>query len=251
MGAKASKPGQQAAAAATRKFPTRAPGSAPTTIRQQTRRRQEKEQQQQQQQQQQQEKEASRPDGKDPDFDLDLNALTNPTYASRLQKMGVATPYPTYSPSSTAGSGPFTPPPPPPPATQNNNTNNIKPAPSTYTETSSSLNQPPSPSRSHIKPPPPPPRAQRNRTLNALEARESLQALAEAEFENASRGREFLDAATLRRALLLQKRGVDDKSIEERLGLKKGVVKRLGLKGVTVPVEAAMLNRQTWGGLSE
>lgn len=211
---------------------------------------------------------AIRIDGSDPD--LDLNAMANPAYAERLRKMGVATPYPTLSNSSTAG--PFSNPSPSTPSHTSHtpidfnpdpipDSSSAKPAPSTYTEVSHSLNQPPSPSStSHLNSGPssrvdaktrtqPPP--SQNRTLTALEARARFQSLAEAEFEDPSKGREFLDAGTLRRALLLRKRGVDDRDIEERLKLKKGVVARMGPPGVAVPVEAAGLNRQTWGGLSE
>ncbi|KAI0912879.1 hypothetical protein F4823DRAFT_140023 [Ustulina deusta] len=224
MGAKASKPAQTA----SRKFPTRAPGNAvppreprganarrtaPSAVKD----------------------EAIRSDGRDPDLDLD--ASTNPVYSERLRQMGVATPFPTLSNSSTAG--PFS-----------------SPSPSTYTQISSSLSSPSlTASRSpasntttttSIYPPP-----SQNRTLNALEARRNLQARAEAEFEDPSRGREFLDAGTLRKALLLQNRGVAAGDIEARLRLKSGVVARLGPRGVAVPVEGATMNKQTWGGLHE
>lgn len=131
--------------------------------------------------------------------------------------MGVATPFPTLSHSSTAAAaGPF----PPSPRTQ--------------------------PSSSSSPPPPPlyPPPSQ-NRTLNALEARRALQARADAEFEDPSRGREFLDAGTLRRALLLHNRGVAARDIETRLRLKDGVVARLGPRGVAVPVDVPAANDQT------
>ena len=149
--------------------------------------------------------------------------------------MGVATPFPTLSNSSTAG--PYS-----------------SPSPSTYTQTSSSLSPP---SKAPSRSPPSstttttsfyPPSSQ-NRTLNALEARRELQARAEAEFEDPSRGREFLDAGTLRKALLLQHLGVTASEIEARLRLKSGVVARLGPRGVTVPVDASTMNQQTWGGL--
>ncbi|KAI0390294.1 hypothetical protein F5Y17DRAFT_72315 [Xylariaceae sp. FL0594] len=266
MGAKASKPAQTAA----RKFPTRAPGSAvPPSARAAAPRpgagagsqaqaarggapRDVKD-------------DAIHKDGSDPDFDL--NALADKGYAERLRQMGVATPYPTLSNSSTAG--PYANPTPstpghpsftpvdfdphphnntssPPPSSSSSDP---APAPSTYTEISHSLNQPPSsPSKTKVHPPQP---QQQNRTLSALEARAKFQQLAEKEFEDPSKGREFLDAGTLRRALLLRKRGVRDAEIEKRLNLKSGVVARMGPPGVAVPVDAAGLNRQTWGGLSE
>ncbi|KAI1132758.1 hypothetical protein F5Y10DRAFT_230712 [Nemania abortiva] len=231
MGAKASKPAQTA----SRKFPTRAPGRAVPPRPQgpgaaHARRTEPKGTKD----------EAIRADGRDPDLDLD--ASTNPAYSERLRQMGVATPFPTLSNSSTAG--PFSYP---------------SASPSTHTQTSSSLSSPsatPSSSRSQASPntttttsfyPPP----SQNRTLNALEARRNLQARAEAEFEDPSRGREFLDAGTLRRALLLRSRGVEPGAIEARLKLKSGVVARLGPRGVAVPVEGSTMNKQTWGGLHE
>ena len=76
-----------------------------------------------------------------------------------------------------------------------------------------------------------------NPALKALEARARLQDEAEREFMDAGRrgheGRQFLDVVTIRQVLMLR----DDKrlaaeEIERRLGLKKGVVARLGAKGV-------------------
>ncbi|KAI0434979.1 hypothetical protein F5Y09DRAFT_294388 [Xylaria sp. FL1042] len=228
MGAKASKPTQTA----SRRFPTRAPGGAvpprgPGGVNaRQTGPRITKD-------------ETIRSDGRDPDLDLDAN--TNPAYSERLRKMGVATPFPTLSNSSTAG--PFS-------------SSSPSPSPSTYTQTSSSLS---TPSRAPSRSPPPntttttslyPPTSQ-NRTLNALEARRHLQERAEAEFQDPSCGREFLDAGTLRKALILQNLGVAASDIETKLRLKSGVVARLGPRGVTVPVDGATMNKQTWGGLQE
>ncbi|KAF2969023.1 hypothetical protein GQX73_g4550 [Xylaria multiplex] len=229
MGAKASKSAQTA----SRKFPTRAPGSAvppggpgglgarraePKFVKD----------------------EAIHSDGRDPD--LDLNANTNLAYSERLRKMGVATPFPTLSNSTTAA--PFLSP------SSLSSSSPSSPSSPTYTQTSSSLSQPsPPPNTTNTAPFYPPP--SQNRTLNALEARRDLQARAEAEFEDPSQGREFLDAGTLRRALLLQNHGVPSKDIEAKLRLKSGVVARLGPRGVAVPVEVATLNKQTWGGLHE
>jgi hypothetical protein len=96
----------------------------------------------------------------------------------------------------------------------------------------------------------PPP--SQNQTLNALQVRRELQERADAEFENAySGGREFLDAATLRKMLILQACGVESRDIEARLRLKSGVVARLGPPGVAAAVETATMNKQTWGGLAE
>ncbi|KAI1740306.1 hypothetical protein F4680DRAFT_115642 [Xylaria scruposa] len=215
MGAKASKPAQ----AASRKFPTRPPGSAvPPRAARRAEPKSIKD-------------EAIRADGRDPDLDLD--ASTNAAYSERLRKMGVATPFPTLSNSSTAG--PFSSP----------------SSSSTYTETSSSLSPPkaasPNTTTSTTTAFYPPP--SRNRTLNALEARRDLQARAEAEFEDPSLGREFLDAGLLRKALLLLNSGVEARDIEAKLKLRSGVVARLGPRGVAVPVVGAA--KQTWGGLHE
>ncbi|KAI2638377.1 hypothetical protein GGS21DRAFT_548872 [Xylaria nigripes] len=193
MGAKASKPAQTA----SRRFPTRAPGTSPGPV-----------------------------------ADLDASP-PNKQYSERLRKMGVATPQPTYSHSSTAG--PFSGP---------------SPAPSTYTQTSSSLSPPSHQPRSQAAPSYYPTSSQ-NRTLNALEARRELQARADAEFNDMSRGREFLDAPTLRRALALQARGVSARDIEATLRLKSGVVARLGTPGVFVPVEGSATIKQAWGPLLE
>ena len=84
-----------------------------------------------------------------------------------------------------------------------------------------------------------PPPAARNATLGALEARRLLQERADAEFEDSAtgtRGREFLDASTLRHILGLRARGTPAREIEARLRLKPGVVARLGTQGVVVPL---------------
>ncbi|KAI0548386.1 hypothetical protein F4679DRAFT_322461 [Xylaria curta] len=217
MGAKASKPAQ----AASRKFPTRAPGSAvpPRAPGGAARRAEPKSVKD----------EAIRADGRDPDLDLD--ASTNAAYSERLRKMGVATPFPTLSNSSTAG--PFSAP----------------SSSSTYTETSSSLSPPKARSPNTKATTAFYPPSSRNRTLNALEARRDLQARAEAEFEDPSLGREFLDAGLLRKALLLLNSGMEAKDIEAKLKLRSGVVARLGPRGIAVPVVGAA--KQTWGGLHE
>lgn len=153
--------------------------------------------------------------------------------------MGVATPHPTLSNSSTVG--PFSAP---------ASSSASSASPSTYTQTSSSLS-PPSHSRERPHTTSYHPSPSQNRTLNALEARGHLQERADAEFEDPTKGREFLDAGMLRKMLLLQNRGMEAREIESRLKLKSGVVARLGPKGITIPVEGAALNKQTWGGLTE
>ncbi len=73
-----------------------------------------------------------------------------------------------------------------------------------------------------------------------LEARRRLQGEADAELDNrgrsADQGREFLDAATIRRILVLRARGVGPSAIESKLHLKPGVVGRLGPPGVVAPL---------------
>ena len=73
--------------------------------------------------------------------------------------------------------------------------------------------------------------------VKVLQARSKLATRAEEEFEAAARskrsGREFLDVIILRQILMLRDdQKVEASKIEQRLGLKKGVVQRLGRGGV-------------------
>lgn len=133
-------------------------------------------------------------------IDPDPNPLTNAAFSQRLKQMGVATPNPTLSNSSTASPYPVFPGDPGPRG------------PSNY------------------------PAAAQNRTLGVLEARQRLQDQATLEFEQPGRGREFLDVGTLKQMLMMQARGSAPADIEKRLRLKSGVVGRLGPRGVTLPV---------------
>ena len=70
-----------------------------------------------------------------------------------------------------------------------------------------------------------------------LDARAKLQDRAEIEFLEAGRrghaGREFLDIFTVRQMLVLRdEKGKSAGEIEKALGLKKGAVDRLGVRGV-------------------
>jgi hypothetical protein len=70
-----------------------------------------------------------------------------------------------------------------------------------------------------------------------LEARARLQDEAEREFMEAGRrgheGRQFLDVYTIRQILTMRdERGRNPGQIEKALGLKSGVVGRLGMEGV-------------------
>ena len=76
-----------------------------------------------------------------------------------------------------------------------------------------------------------------NPAVRILQQRSELARRAEAEFEAAARtnsdGREFLDVVILRQILMLRdERGLEEEEIEGKLGLKAGVVRRLGSKGI-------------------
>lgn len=76
-----------------------------------------------------------------------------------------------------------------------------------------------------------------NPALTILSARERLAEEAEQEFANLGRrgapGRQFLDVVELRKVLVLRdQRGMPVGEIERQLGLREGVVGRLGPKGV-------------------
>ncbi|KAK0731368.1 hypothetical protein B0H67DRAFT_478262 [Lasiosphaeris hirsuta] len=79
-----------------------------------------------------------------------------------------------------------------------------------------------------------------NTTLNVLEARRRVEEEADAEFSRVGRssnnvGREFLDVATIKEALVRRQRGESAAEIESALKLKPGVVERLGPAGVVSP----------------
>lgn len=76
-----------------------------------------------------------------------------------------------------------------------------------------------------------------NPALRVLEARAQLASEAEREFletgKRGSEGRRFLDIGTLRSVVTLRdQRGMEAKEIERQLGLKSGIVARLGPKGL-------------------
>lgn len=88
-----------------------------------------------------------------------------------------------------------------------------------------------------------------NPAVAVLDARARLQDEAEKEFIEAGKrgheGRQFLDVYTIRQILMLRdKSGVGGEEIERRLGLKEGVVERLGARGlfeITQNSEASVL----------
>lgn len=116
--------------------------------------------------------------------------------------MGIVQPNPTFSPSSIASPFP-----------------NIPPA--------SSVSAP------QFAP------ASQNTTLNVLEARRRLQVQANKEFEEmgrtGNRNKELLDIGTIKDILILRQQGTSVGEIESRLGLKHGVVARLGRLGIVSP----------------
>jgi hypothetical protein len=76
-----------------------------------------------------------------------------------------------------------------------------------------------------------------NPAIALLQARERLAQEAEEEFENLGRrgaaGRRFLDVVTIRQVLMMRddlRKGEEE--IEQQLGLEKGVVGKLGSRGV-------------------
>ena len=76
----------------------------------------------------------------------------------------------------------------------------------------------------------------KNPAIMILTARERLAQEAEAEFARAGKGREgrrFLDVMTIRQILMLRdEKAVEAAEIEKKLGLKSGIVARLGAKGI-------------------
>lgn len=81
------------------------------------------------------------------------------------------------------------------------------------------------------------PDPRKNPAIAVLDARARMQDAADAEFAQAgkkgSTGREFLDVFTIRQMLVMRdERGRSAEEIERVLGLKKGVVDRLGPRGV-------------------
>ncbi|KAK4242697.1 hypothetical protein C8A03DRAFT_29127 [Achaetomium macrosporum] len=197
--------GSKAAQKTVRKFPSRAPGSSPATnpAARTTQRPAPAPSADAQPRSRPQasytKDDAIRADSMDPgrpDF-------IGPEYAERLRQMGIAQPNPTYSPSSIASPFP--------------DASGIK----------QSLATPRFPSSAN------------NATLGVLEARRRLEARAKHELENTGKstdqGREFLDIGTVKQILVLRQRGESASNIESRLGLKPGIVARLGPEGLVAP----------------
>lgn len=133
---------------------------------------------------------ATRQDASDPDLQ------TDPTFAQRLRQMGVATPNPTLSNSSTA-------------------------VPSSF-------------SASPLRPQFPAPSA--NTTLGVLEARRQIQERFELQTQNPAVAREFLDVGVVKQVLGMRERGAEAADIEKRLRLQPGLVERVGARRVVSPM---------------
>lgn len=123
---------------------------------------------------------------------INLDA-SDPDFAQSLRSIGPVQPNPTLSPTSAFNSG------------------------------------------QELRPSAPNPRL--NPALSVLHSRSRLADEAEAEFMEAGRrgheGRQFLDVYQIRQVLTMRdQRGRSDADIEKRLGLKSGVVARLGAAGV-------------------
>lgn len=139
-----------------------------------------------------------REDGSDPHMASQDNMI-QPELARRLWEIGVVQPNPTYSHSSTAE-------PMSSPLQQTPNSGPIFPSPA------------------------------RNPVLTALEARDRLQREVEEEFQSLglsnSQGRRFLQASMIRDILVMREKGASEAHIENRFNLRKGVLKRLGPRGL-------------------
>jgi hypothetical protein len=88
--------------------------------------------------------------------------------------------------------------------------------------------------------------AQQNPAVSLLTARFRLAEEAEHEFANVGRrgspGRQFMDVVTVRQILVLRdERGVSAAEIERQMGLREGVVARLGRRGVVTASEGGMM----------
>lgn len=137
---------------------------------------------------------AARADAVDPDF-------SPRGFSQRLHDMGIADPNPTYSPSSTADVQPVAP------------------------------SAPIFPSARH------------NATLSVLESRRQLQERADADLEatgqSGTHGRRFVDMRTLVDAVQLQKKGHQPTDIERRLRLEPNLLRKLGRPGVLTHISTA------------
>ncbi|KAF2141023.1 uncharacterized protein K452DRAFT_251918 [Aplosporella prunicola CBS 121167] len=162
---------------------------------------------------------------------INLDAA-DPAFAAHLRSIGPVQPNPHYSPSSTS---PFDPQRPPGSSSTSQPTaTGRRPADSSIPDFSTG----PNPFAPPIGAMPNP---ATNPALAILAARERLQAEAENEFANVGRrgapGRQFLDVGIVKQMFILRdQRGKSEEEIEKLLGLEKGMVKKLGTKGVSEAV---------------
>ncbi|MCJ1351527.1 MAG: hypothetical protein MMC33_001511 [Icmadophila ericetorum] len=217
MGSSTSKAAKSAAGTAARKYPTRVPAPPPH---------------------QHQQTPCSARSGptvhpepyasssRDETINLDAR---DPQYASQLRSLGPVKPDPFLSHSSTFNQS------------QHHLTPSSQPDP---------YQSPLGPSSSN----PSYPNPSSNPALQILQARSELAERAEEEFAATGRkgfaGREFLDVVMIRQVLMLRdERGMGEEEIERRLGLKLGVVQKLGRKGVVGDVGGGAGAGGTGGGL--
>ncbi|KAE9367185.1 hypothetical protein N431DRAFT_487576 [Stipitochalara longipes BDJ] len=173
--------------------------------------------------------------------DPPLTAPADPSLLARLQTLGPVTPNPTFSNSSTynfASQPPL------------RNPDNPKPQQSSSPQSQQSSHDPSLsgqfvPSASNPQQSIFPQGNGRgegggmgriNPAVSLLTARYRLAEEAEREFANIGKaggeGRQFLDVVTIRKLLEMREAGVEGGEIERRLELRKGVVGRLGMRGV-------------------
>ncbi|KAI9656299.1 MAG: hypothetical protein M1821_004962 [Bathelium mastoideum] len=145
---------------------------------------------------------------------INLDAA-DPAFAQSLRSLGPVQPNPQLSPSSTFPS--------------TNNTTAASPLPPGATHPT----QPHFPTAAQIS---------ANPALTLLRRREELATEAEREFQRVGKrqgsgageeqGRRFLDVVTIGRVLRMRDQGKEAEEIERVMGLRKGIVGRLGEKGV-------------------
>ncbi|KAH7048393.1 hypothetical protein B0J12DRAFT_113959 [Macrophomina phaseolina] len=159
---------------------------------------------------------------------INLDAA-DPAYAAQLRSLGAVDPNPYTSNSSTSPYEPQR-----RPAEPNSNTSATSTSSPSARDNLPDFSTGPNP----FGPPTgaPMPSRMHNPALTILSARERLAAEAEQEFANLGRkgaaGRTFLDVVELRKVLVLRdQRGKAEGEIERQLGLRQGVVGRLGPKG--------------------
>ncbi|KAI9815975.1 MAG: hypothetical protein M1827_001967 [Pycnora praestabilis] len=147
---------------------------------------------------------------------INLDA-SDPDFAASLRSLGVVQPNPTQSNSSTFNTSPF--------SSQPGGSG--MPSPTTSPHANG-----PNRNGPQIFPNP-----ATNPALLVLRARDELAAEAEEEFlavgRRGHKGRRFLDVVMVRQVLMLRdEKGMEEGEIERKLGLRRGVVGRLGERGV-------------------